>query len=167
MLRKLISLFHFSNPFLCMTVFVWIVSYHYLWRLFLSISPVSTKAAIKQQLSISVWAHETWLYWCQCLHFNSILFTTGFADLSQDDQLILIKSGFFEVWLTWMTKLFNSTEKTLMLDDGSVIPKGELDIVYTVSIWLCSLLISSHEVNKHAQESIKDDRTSAICSVRL
>ncbi|KAK2149499.1 hypothetical protein LSH36_449g03009 [Paralvinella palmiformis] len=58
----------------------------------------------------------------------------GFADLSQDDQLILIKCGFFEIWLSWMTKLFNSTDKTLTLEDGSVVPKGELDIVYTPDI---------------------------------
>jgi len=31
----------------------------------------------------------------------------GFCDFTQDDQLILIKLGFFEVWLTHVARLIN------------------------------------------------------------
>ena len=58
---------------------------------------------------------------------------SGFPDLSQDDQLILIKSSFFEIWLTHMAKLINPKDSTITLEDGGVIPRGELEIVYTVS----------------------------------
>jgi len=55
----------------------------------------------------------------------------GFCDFTQDDQLILIKLGFFEVWLTHVARLIN--EATLTLDDGAYLTRQQLEILYDVS----------------------------------
>ncbi|KAM3969004.1 ecdysone-induced protein 78C [Aphomia sociella] len=52
----------------------------------------------------------------------------GFHTLPQDDQLILIKLGFFEVWLTRATRL--STSTSIVFDDGTAISQAQLEIVY-------------------------------------
>ncbi|KAL7734754.1 hypothetical protein ACLKA6_011042 [Drosophila palustris] len=52
----------------------------------------------------------------------------GFCDFTQDDQLILIKLGFFEVWLTHVARLINDT--TLTLDDGAYLTRQQLEILY-------------------------------------
>ncbi len=62
------------------------------------------------------------------------MFAPGFHDLSQDDQLILIKSGFFEIWLIRMTHMFDHSDLTVTFDDGSVVQKKQLDTVYSVSV---------------------------------
>ena len=56
----------------------------------------------------------------------------GFSDLSQDDQLILVKAGFFEIWLARMARMFHSEKRVVLFEDGSVIPRNELEIVYSV-----------------------------------
>ncbi|KAK2173520.1 hypothetical protein NP493_870g02007 [Ridgeia piscesae] len=58
----------------------------------------------------------------------------GFHDLSQDDQLILIKSGFFEIWLTRMTHMFDHSDLTVTFDDGSIVQKKQLDLVYSSNL---------------------------------
>ena len=58
----------------------------------------------------------------------------GFHDLTQDDQLILIKTGFFEIWLTRMTRMFNIVESTLTFGDGSVIPRNQVETVFGVRL---------------------------------
>lgn len=55
----------------------------------------------------------------------------GFCDFSQDDQLILIKLGFFEIWLSHATKLV--TDGSLTFDDGSYLSKEQLELIYDVS----------------------------------
>ena len=55
-------------------------------------------------------------------------------DLVQDDQLVLIKSGFFEVWLTRMARMFNQMENYVTFEDGSMIHRDELSVVYAVSL---------------------------------
>lgn len=55
----------------------------------------------------------------------------GFHELSQDDQLILIKAGFFEIWLTRLTRMFSNDDNTVTFGDGSVITKTQLDVVFT------------------------------------
>ncbi|XP_063634132.1 ecdysone-induced protein 78C isoform X1 [Cydia splendana] len=55
----------------------------------------------------------------------------GFHTLPQDDQLILIKLGFFEVWLSRVTRL--STPDCIVFDDGTTITQSQLDIVYDVA----------------------------------
>lgn len=54
----------------------------------------------------------------------------GMPDLIQDDQLVLIKSGFFEVWLTRMARMFNQMENYVTFEDGSMIHRDELSVVY-------------------------------------
>lgn len=55
----------------------------------------------------------------------------GFCDFPQDDQLILIKLGFFEIWLSHATKL--ATDGSLAFDDGSFLTRDQLEIIYDVS----------------------------------
>lgn len=55
----------------------------------------------------------------------------GFCDFSQDDQLILIKLGFFEVWLSHVTKF--STDASLTFDDGTYLNRDQLELLYDVS----------------------------------
>jgi hypothetical protein len=59
--------------------------------------------------------------------------STGFPELSQDDQLILIKIGFFEVWLGHVTRMINAAEGTLTLSDGATISRQQLDSIFDVS----------------------------------
>lgn len=55
----------------------------------------------------------------------------GFCDLSQDDQLILIKVGFFEIWLTHAARL--ASDASLTFSDGTFITRQQMDIIYDVS----------------------------------
>ncbi|XP_025086867.1 ecdysone-induced protein 78C-like isoform X3 [Pomacea canaliculata] len=55
----------------------------------------------------------------------------NFSDLSQDDQLILIKTGFFEIWLTRMARMFSRSDNMVMFEDGSLISRDEISVVYT------------------------------------
>ncbi len=57
----------------------------------------------------------------------------NFSDFSQDDQLILIKLGFFEVWLSHVTKIATEADALLTFDDGSYLTKDQLEILYDVS----------------------------------
>jgi nuclear receptor subfamily 1 group D protein 3 len=57
----------------------------------------------------------------------------GFSDLSQDDQLILIKTGFFELWLIRMARMFVGMELLITFGDGTQIPREQLEVVYSVS----------------------------------
>ncbi|XP_055909571.1 ecdysone-induced protein 78C isoform X1 [Eupeodes corollae] len=52
----------------------------------------------------------------------------GFCDFIQDDQLILIKLGFFEVWLTHAARMINDT--ALTFDDGVYLTRQQMDILY-------------------------------------
>lgn len=55
----------------------------------------------------------------------------GFCDLGQDDQLILIKIGFFEIWLSHIARLTSNT--SLMFDDGTSVTRQQLETMYDVS----------------------------------
>ena len=57
-----------------------------------------------------------------------------FSDLSQDDQLVLIKLGFFEIWLTRMARMIDREENVMVFEDGSCISREELAVVYSVSL---------------------------------
>lgn len=54
----------------------------------------------------------------------------GFLDLTQDDQLILIKVGFFEIWLVHISRMANSLENTLTFSDGSFITKQQMELMF-------------------------------------
>lgn len=64
----------------------------------------------------------------------------GFCDFSQDDQLILIKLGFFEVWLTHVARTIVDT--SLTFDDGVFLTRQQLEIMYDVSIIIHIFLFS-------------------------
>ncbi|XP_061499458.1 ecdysone-induced protein 78C isoform X1 [Anopheles gambiae] len=52
----------------------------------------------------------------------------GFGEFLQDDQLILIKLGFFEVWLTHVARATN--DSTITFDDGVYITRQQLEVIY-------------------------------------
>lgn len=52
----------------------------------------------------------------------------GFCDLGQDDQLILIKIGFFEIWLSHVARLTSNT--SLMFDDGTTVSRQQMETMY-------------------------------------
>ncbi|ODM95699.1 Nuclear receptor ROR-beta [Orchesella cincta] len=52
----------------------------------------------------------------------------GFTSLPQDDQLILIKTGFFEIWTVYVAPM--TTKDTITLSDGLTLNRKHLDIVY-------------------------------------
>lgn len=56
----------------------------------------------------------------------------GFCDLSQDDQLILIKVGFFEVWLSHISKM--TTDSSMTFEDGTYITRQQMELMYEVRI---------------------------------
>ena len=74
---------------------------------------------------------------CRAFILNLHLFSSDFPDLSQDDQLILIKTGFFEIWLTRMSRMISKEENLIVFEDGSAIPREELAVVFAV----CDLII--------------------------
>lgn len=54
----------------------------------------------------------------------------GFLALNQLDQLLLIKSGFFEIWLVSCATMFNCQEGTLTFSDGTFIDRQQLDLMF-------------------------------------
>lgn len=56
----------------------------------------------------------------------------GFLDLVQDDQLILIKAGFFEVWLVHVSRgvLVGVPHDTLTFSDGTYLIRQQLELMF-------------------------------------
>ncbi|KAI2807605.1 hypothetical protein BLOT_005542 [Blomia tropicalis] len=54
----------------------------------------------------------------------------GFSDLTQDDQLILVKLGFFEVWLVHISKTVDFVDNTLTFADGSFLNRKQLELMF-------------------------------------
>ncbi|XP_057333250.1 ecdysone-induced protein 78C isoform X3 [Microplitis mediator] len=52
----------------------------------------------------------------------------GFCELTQDDQLILIKVGFFEVWLCHISKM--TTDTSMTFEDGTYITRQQIELMY-------------------------------------
>ncbi|XP_045463025.1 ecdysone-induced protein 78C isoform X2 [Harmonia axyridis] len=52
----------------------------------------------------------------------------GFTELQQDDQLILLKLGFLEIWFCHVAKMTNDT--AFMFEDGLKLSKQQLEIMY-------------------------------------
>ena len=73
----------------------------------------------------------------------------GFSDLTQDDQLILIKLGFFEVWLVHISKTADCVDNTLTFADGSFLNRKQLELMFDVSVALrnCDGLVSYTKSN--------------------
>lgn len=86
------------------------------------------------------------------------MISTDFSDLSQDDQLILIKTGFFEIWLTRMARMFSRSDNMVMFEDGSLISRDEISVVYTVKKIFFTLFSNQ---NQFENLLIKKNRTSS------
>ncbi|RWS30791.1 ecdysone-induced protein 78C-like protein [Leptotrombidium deliense] len=54
----------------------------------------------------------------------------GFLELTQDDQLILIKLGFFEIWLLHISRMINTIDNTLTFSDGSYITRQQMELMF-------------------------------------
>jgi len=54
----------------------------------------------------------------------------GFLELTQDDQLILIKLGFFEIWLIHISRMINTLDNTLTFCDGSYITRQQMELMF-------------------------------------
>ncbi|XP_046808071.1 ecdysone-induced protein 78C isoform X1 [Lucilia cuprina] len=68
----------------------------------------------------------------------------GFCDFTQDDQLILIKMGFFETWLTHVARMI--TDSTLTFDDGTYLTRQHLEIIYDTD-FVVSLFNFANTIN--------------------
>lgn len=55
----------------------------------------------------------------------------GFLELNQEDQLVLIKSGFFEMWLIQSSRLVDTHAATITFPDGQIVDKTHIDSIYT------------------------------------
>ncbi|XP_049819254.1 ecdysone-induced protein 78C isoform X2 [Aethina tumida] len=85
----------------------------------------------------------------------------GFCELCQDDQLILIKIGFFEIWLTHVARLVSAT--SLMFDDGSAVTRHQIETMYDVD-FTTSLV---HFANTFNALSLNDTEVGLFSAVVL
>ncbi|VDK64064.1 unnamed protein product [Onchocerca ochengi] len=56
----------------------------------------------------------------------------GFMNISHKDQLLAVKTAFFEVWLVWISRTMNSKTGTLTFSHGITFSQEQLSIVYGV-----------------------------------
>lgn len=72
----------------------------------------------------------------------------GFLALNQLDQLLLIKSGFFEIWLVTIAGMFNCVDNTLTFADGTYIDRDQLDVMFdkTFSAFAFNFSISFNQL---------------------
>jgi len=54
----------------------------------------------------------------------------NFLSLNQLDQLLLIKSSFFEIWLLHLAPMFDHSSKTLTFNEGTFLEKEQLDTLF-------------------------------------
>lgn len=98
-------------------------------------SPSSITADSLEQQKIVMWQHFAFLITpsiSTVVEFAKKI--PGFLDLSQDDQLILIKLGFFEIWLVHVSRMVNSIDNTLTFSDGSYITRQQMELMFDVRI---------------------------------
>ncbi|KAF2368342.1 Nuclear hormone receptor ligand-binding domain [Trinorchestia longiramus] len=57
---------------------------------------------------------------------------SGFSSLGQDIQLNLIKGGFFELWLTRVSRVTSTVDNTLTFADGSYVTRHHLNLIFDV-----------------------------------
>lgn len=62
-----------------------------------------------------------------------VLPAVGFAELPPDDQLILLKTGFIDIWLILNSVRLTHVKDSITLYDGTQIPICEVTTIYTVS----------------------------------
>lgn len=77
-----------------------------------------------------------------------MFFFTDFQTIPQDDQLVLIRKGFYEIWLTRISRLINSSDDDgVLFSDGSLIPRSELALIYSVSVASIRIFIASNFIH--------------------
>ncbi|KAG8191301.1 hypothetical protein JTE90_006053 [Oedothorax gibbosus] len=54
----------------------------------------------------------------------------GFQELPQDDKLLCIKLGFFEVWLVQASRLISPQDSTITFTDGTTISRQQMEIMF-------------------------------------
>ena len=94
-------------------------------------SPSSFTADSMEQQKITMWQHFAVLVTPsiqRVVEFAKRI--PGFLDLTQDDQLILIKLGFFEIWLVHIARMVSMADNTLTFSDGSFITKQQMEIMF-------------------------------------
>ncbi|XP_065349550.1 ecdysone-induced protein 78C isoform X2 [Cloeon dipterum] len=88
----------------------------------------------------------------------------GFCSLNQDDQLILIKLGFLEVWLSQCaSNLAQQSEQTLCFADGSFVSRSQLETIYDVEF--VDSLVSFSKTLMNAAPSASE--MALLCSMVL
>ncbi|XP_066147805.1 ecdysone-induced protein 78C isoform X1 [Euwallacea fornicatus] len=83
----------------------------------------------------------------------------GFSSLGQDDQLILIKLGFFEVWLTHIARFTNA--QSMIFDDGTTVTRQQLETMYDAE-FVSSLVHFANTFNALALNDTEVGLFSAI-----
>ncbi|EJD75201.1 nuclear receptor subfamily 1 group D member 1 [Loa loa] len=54
----------------------------------------------------------------------------GFISISHRDQILAVKTSFFEVWLVWISRAMNSRMGTLTFSHGITFSQEQLSIIY-------------------------------------
>lgn len=57
--------------------------------------------------------------------------TPNFGELSQEDQLVLIKGAFLEIWMVHAAKVTHHHQVTFQ--DGSSVTKQQLELIFEVT----------------------------------
>ncbi|XP_037071417.1 ecdysone-induced protein 78C-like [Pollicipes pollicipes] len=87
----------------------------------------------------------------------------GFLELSQDDQLILIKSSFFDVWLAHVSRLVNPLEGSITFSDGQFISRQHIDAMFNSEM---TSALFNFSVGLNAL-NLNDTEVALFCSVAL
>ncbi|VDK43374.1 unnamed protein product [Taenia asiatica] len=83
----------------------------------------------------------------------------SFVSLTQPDQLALLKAAFPEVWIVQASRKISYSEQTMMLCNGHIICRTELDFVYTPQLTcaifdfaaeFCALNLSDIEIGLYS-----------------
>ncbi|XP_043480245.1 ecdysone-induced protein 78C isoform X1 [Leptopilina heterotoma] len=86
----------------------------------------------------------------------------GFSDLSQQDQLILIKLGFFEIWLSQISKM--TTNISMTFEDGTYLTKQQLELIYEQPDFVSDVLQFTTSLNAH---KLTDDELGLLSGAIL
>ncbi|RWS17566.1 ecdysone-induced protein 78C-like protein [Dinothrombium tinctorium] len=115
-------------------------------------SPTSVTADSLEQQKIVMWQHFAVLVTPtiqRVVEFAKRI--PGFLELTQDDQLILIKLGFFEIWLLHISRMINTIDNTLTFSDGSYITRQQMELMFdhefVASLFNTMVSLNSLQIN--------------------
>ncbi|XP_076327550.1 ecdysone-induced protein 78C-like [Tachypleus tridentatus] len=101
--------------------------------------PTTTGADENGQITADSLQHQKIVMW---QHFAVLVTPTiqrvvefakrvpGFLDLTQDDQLILIKLGFFEIWLVHIARMINTLDNSVTFNEGSYVTRQQMELMF-------------------------------------